>query len=146
MELFLLVGQIAQETKMTFSTHQPARVLLRLPAFCWKHTERYSPSPDGCTQSWWSADMFVLERKWILSTQTQNLEMLGEFGKGGQYFDYSLVESKAFWCWVDGQPWHTKSSLVVQDNILQKPPVTGRFLLKRADTGWNSWRGQFNTI
>lgn len=31
MELFLLVGQIAQETKMTFSTHPPAGVLLRLP-------------------------------------------------------------------------------------------------------------------
>lgn len=40
----------------------------------------------------------------------------------------------------DGQPWHTKSSLAVQDNIsvLQKPPVTGEFLLKGADAGRNS--------
>lgn len=69
-----------------------------------------------------------------------NLEMLGEFGAGGQYLDYSLVESKALRCWEDGQSWHIKASLTVQDNIsvLQKPPVTGRFLLKRADTGRNS--------
>lgn len=53
--------------------------------------------------------------------------MLGEFGTGSQYLDYSLVESKALGCWKDGQPWHSKSSLAVQDNIsvLQKPPVAG---------------------
>lgn len=59
--------------------------------------------------------------------ETQNLEMLGESGEGGLYLDYSLVESKVLGCWDDGQPWRTKSSLAVQDNIpaLQKPPVTG---------------------
>lgn len=39
---------------------------------CWKNTERYSPSPDGCIHCW-STDSFILERKYILSTRDTRL-------------------------------------------------------------------------
>lgn len=46
-KLFLLVGQIAQETKMTFSTHPPDGMLLGLPPLVLEvHTE-IQPCP------WW---------------------------------------------------------------------------------------------
>lgn len=47
---------------------------------CWQHTERHSPSPDG-TILCWSADMFVLERKCILSTRDSTWRCLENLGQ-----------------------------------------------------------------
>ena len=43
MKLFLLVGQIAQETKMTFSTHPPAGLLGLPPLVLEVHTDTALP-------------------------------------------------------------------------------------------------------
>lgn len=71
-KLFLLVGQIAQETKMTFSTHPPDGMLLGLPPLVLEVHAEIQPCPGGCIQCL-STDLFVLERKCILRIRGSKL-------------------------------------------------------------------------